>query len=138
MSEEKNQENNVMLTLSDGIKCDNPNCDYTDDSVTLEQLESFIDKPCPKCGENLLTQQDYDNVIAVLEVQQMLNAMSPEELKAYNDFALQRLKELGLPEYDLIKDLDPEAKALVSIDTHGVNKITKIELLDEHKQNTDE
>ena len=43
------------------VTCDNPKCDYTvactDD--TEKSLVLFIDKPCPKCGENLLTKEDY-------------------------------------------------------------------------------
>ena len=46
-----------------GIKCDNPNCDYRDDSIKKEDYLSFVNKPCPKCGSNLLTQKDYDTVI---------------------------------------------------------------------------
>ena len=37
-----------------GIKCDNPNCDYKDMSVR------YLNKPCPKCGQNLLTKHDYN------------------------------------------------------------------------------
>ena len=43
------------------ITCDNKTCDYTipynkdGDTNTLK----YIDMPCPKCGENLLTKEDY-------------------------------------------------------------------------------
>ena len=43
------------------IICDNPRCDFT--IPFSEEEEEFtaiyINKPCPKCGENLLTEQDY-------------------------------------------------------------------------------
>jgi hypothetical protein len=46
-----------------GIKCDNKTCDYNDDSIKKEEYLAFINKPCPKCGCNLLTQKDYDTVM---------------------------------------------------------------------------
>jgi hypothetical protein len=43
------------------IVCDNPNCDfqipYQGESEKL--LLAFINMPCPKCGEVLLTPEDY-------------------------------------------------------------------------------
>ncbi len=44
-----------------GIKCDN--CSYKDDSVKFEDYLEWLNKPCPDCGENLLTQKDYDYCI---------------------------------------------------------------------------
>ena len=43
------------------IVCDNTSCDF---KIPFdEELEEFtilfIDKPCPKCGENLLTKKDF-------------------------------------------------------------------------------
>lgn len=40
------------------VVCDNPTCDHTEgDGMTLDikDLEPYLNKPCPKCGENLLT-----------------------------------------------------------------------------------
>lgn len=43
------------------VTCDNPKCDYTVPytDLTEKYLVLYIDKPCPKCGENLLTMEDY-------------------------------------------------------------------------------
>lgn len=38
-----------------GIKCDNPNCDFSDMTVKYEDYDKWLNKPCPKCGHNLLT-----------------------------------------------------------------------------------
>ena len=43
-----------------GIKCDNPKCNYMDMSVQFEDYPKYINKPCPKCGANLLTKHDYN------------------------------------------------------------------------------
>jgi len=48
------EKNIIQLT----IKCDNPNCDYMNDSVNFNNLEDFLNKSCPKCGENLLTEKN--------------------------------------------------------------------------------
>lgn len=45
------------------ITCDNPTCDYTIVNETRDwetETKQYINMPCPKCGENLLTQEDYD------------------------------------------------------------------------------
>jgi ssDNA-binding Zn-finger/Zn-ribbon topoisomerase 1 len=43
------------------IECDNPNCDYNIPYIEGEKDYSllFLNKACPKCGENLLTMEDY-------------------------------------------------------------------------------
>ena len=43
-----------------GIKCDNTEFDYRDDSVLFEDYHNWFNKPYPKCGENLLTEKDYN------------------------------------------------------------------------------
>lgn len=70
-------ENNAQLNIS-GLKCDN--CDYEDMSIPLEDYEKYIEKPCPKCGHSLLTQADYDQVMAMVQSVEIMNMFSPEEL----------------------------------------------------------
>ena len=43
-----------------GIKCDS--CDYRNPDIVFNDYDNWLNKPCPKCGENLLTQADYDTV----------------------------------------------------------------------------
>lgn len=49
-----------------GIKCDNPQCDFKDHTVRIEDYKQWLNWPCPKCGANLLTQADYDATIALV------------------------------------------------------------------------
>lgn len=42
-----------------GIKCDNPKCSYRDNSVEFDDYPNWVNKPCPLCGCNLLTEKDY-------------------------------------------------------------------------------
>lgn len=48
-----------------GLKCDNPNCDYINYDIPFEQYEQFVDYPCPKCGQSLLTPQAYKMCLAM-------------------------------------------------------------------------
>lgn len=45
-----------------GLKCDADRCDYIDIGVNLKEYKSWINKPCPKCGANLLTPEDYKQI----------------------------------------------------------------------------
>lgn len=52
------------------VICDNPACDYT---VDTDDIESFLDVPCPKCGENLLTKKDLDHFKGMLKFIDRIN-----------------------------------------------------------------
>lgn len=44
------------------IECDNKQCDYVvknESKDPNERIDKFINTPCPKCGQNLLTEEDY-------------------------------------------------------------------------------
>jgi predicted nucleic-acid-binding Zn-ribbon protein len=43
------------------IVCDNPECDYTFpySAESEKTLLVFVNMPCPKCGQTLLTPEDY-------------------------------------------------------------------------------
>lgn len=55
-----------------GIKCDH--CTYKDMNVQPEDYEAWLNRPCPECGENLLTQKDYDMVLHLQEKTAQMNA----------------------------------------------------------------
>ena len=74
-----NEMNNIDMNIS-GLKCDN--CDYSDPSVKLEDYEKSIGKPCPNCGESLLTQEDYDGVMQIVQAVEMLNGFSEADIDA--------------------------------------------------------
>lgn len=52
------------------VQCDNPECDYTV-PTSIENPddcgEDYINKPCPKCGENLLTMEDYIQYVKLVK-----------------------------------------------------------------------
>lgn len=71
-----------------GLKCDY--CDYRDDTVPYSDYPASIGKPCPKCGENLLTQAEYDQCeMMIRKVAKIEKALS--FLKWLNPFHYWRL-----------------------------------------------
>ena len=46
------------------LKCDH--CTYRDNSVTFDQYKDSIGRPCPECGNSLLTQEDYDRCVKIM------------------------------------------------------------------------
>lgn len=41
------------------IRCDAEGCNYISGPVTVQAAIQYINKPCPRCGSNLLTATDY-------------------------------------------------------------------------------
>ena len=71
-----------METKVKGIKCDKPGCGFIDETVSWEDVEKvgreWVDKPCPKCGSNLLTQVDFDSTKRLIFVVTELEKLQEE------------------------------------------------------------
>jgi len=70
-------ENAVKLNVQ-GIKCDNKDCDYREANIPVEEYIKWLNKPCPKCGANLLTQADYDNIMFLMSLEVSMNKVMPQ------------------------------------------------------------
>lgn len=44
--------------MNEVLNCDNPDCGHVEHVGTI--TADMIDMPCPKCGENLLTAEDFE------------------------------------------------------------------------------
>ena len=55
----------VIMEFKD-IKCDNAKCDHYEE-VDFEDYPKYVNKPCPKCGDNLLTREDYNKCLIMLK-----------------------------------------------------------------------
>lgn len=64
--------NNLKMNVG-GIKCDNKECNFNDMTVLFEDYDKWLNKPCPNCGCNLLTQQDYDTVKILMDITGIIN-----------------------------------------------------------------
>lgn len=107
-------EENITYETS-GIQCDTEGCDYADPTVTVDDLINWIDKPCPICGANLLTQADYDNFMKLIDAVKLVNSMSSEELEELYEAS----KDSGIPLVDDLINLgesDPEGSYTMTVE----------------------
>lgn len=66
----------IEMTQDYLIQCDNPDCKLRIPNPTKDPFadtKKYIDMPCPRCGENLLTQKDYDDSMKFLRTIQWVN-----------------------------------------------------------------
>ena len=56
-----------------GIKCDKDECDFIDMNVPNKEYDQWLNKPCPKCGSNLLTEADYKTVKLMIRISKIVN-----------------------------------------------------------------
>lgn len=61
-----------------GIKCDNENCEYENTSIQPNEYAQWIDKPCPLCGDTLLTQNDYNIAKLLFATTSIANNLNPD------------------------------------------------------------
>ena len=115
-----------------GLVCDNPNCDYKNENVLFEDYSEWLDKPCPKCGENLLTQEDYENARLLHLSIDIVNSLSEEELEFFN----KAFQEKGFPDLPIFEDVQDlkfnstNGNVLVEVGTHKEIKIKSIKKID--------
>ena len=57
------------------IKCDNPQCNYEIPLTGKVQnyLKNYINMPCPNCGQNLLTEKDYELSVNMFKYVNFIN-----------------------------------------------------------------
>lgn len=104
---------------SGGLQCDNPVCDWTDPTVKVEDYEKWLNAPCPKCGENVLTEEDYNTTKNLLSMVDMINDL-PDEL--YKEFLKIGETLSGSSNEDLLKKYDlPEdtERVTMTLDLHN-------------------
>jgi hypothetical protein len=85
------------------IQCDASGCDYiTHDGVSNDTLVNWLNRPCPDCGENLLTDADYKEFDNHLKLAKFFNAvvdkvapMSEEELTGQEKVVFAELETDG-------------------------------------------
>ena len=63
----------IKIQKMGGIKCDNPSCTYVNEAVTITDSPDWINRPCPLCGENLLTEKAYIAFQNMLKTIQFIN-----------------------------------------------------------------
>ncbi len=69
-----------------GLMCDNPNCDWRDETIKDCDYPNWLNQRCPKCDEIVLTQEDNDRYF---EFKQFLNLIKDIEIPD-NDLPTQK------------------------------------------------
>jgi hypothetical protein len=111
----------IEITKCGGLKCDNPNCDYVNMNIKVEEYKDWVEKPCPKCGWVLLTKKDYKMSKILLGLVKFLNFILPK--RDEND-----TKDLATMSVKFHGDEKPEIKIEKYRDTYDkVKEITKQE-----------
>lgn len=128
--------NNIEL-ISHGLKCDNPNCDWVDQTIQQDDYSEWINAKCPKCNENVLTLEDYENAMALKEVANLINSFTPEELhEMTKGVDVETLKEEPfLKDAKGLENLsdDIEKKCIISFNTHKEIKIREIKAVQDEE-----
>ena len=65
----------IEIEQAYGIECDNPNCDYKvlNTSSIPDTSDTYLNQPCPECGKNLLTEDDYRRFLMFVKIVNWLN-----------------------------------------------------------------
>lgn len=106
-----------------GIKCDNPKCDYKDDTVKFEDYKDWVNKPCPKCGANLLTEIDFLNTAIMMAAVEATNAKYPDGVPDEEvSYVSVKMNGTGKVEFDM----QDEDKRIVVDPPKDLSSITKI------------
>ena len=64
----------------DGIRCENPSCDYENTSIAPNEYHHWVDKSCPKCGTVLLTENDLNLYKMLMATTTIANKIPDEEI----------------------------------------------------------
>jgi hypothetical protein len=56
----------VKFQEAANLICDNPKCDYVKDAKGAPLTADNVGEPCPKCGDSLLTQEDFNKTLRFL------------------------------------------------------------------------
>lgn len=68
----------IEISKIGGLKCDNPNCDWCDMTIKVEDYKKYIDYKCPKCGENVFTKKDYRFFNFMMGIIRVINFILPK------------------------------------------------------------
>lgn len=128
---EDKQKNIEIISSNEGLQCDNPKCDWTISAIKEEDMVNWIDKPCPKCGENLLTKEDYNLHATLMKSIDFINTLSEEQIDNLNKIYGTELSSKLFNNPEDIEKLMNGGEFNVSVSMHKNIKIDVNEIKDE-------
>ncbi len=109
--------NNIEV-INEGLQCDNPNCDWKDETIKHEDYINWINKTCPLCGENILTEEDYNFSLHITKSIDFVNSLSEDQINAYNELIgiknIEDLKKLNIKSLEHVNDLNEKVIIKIS------------------------
>lgn len=109
---------------SGGLVCDSELCDFEDASIDYADYPKWINKPCPKCSANLLTEEDCNNAVNLNITAILINSLSEEQCLELSELTA-KLKELNqLPNNEMFANaigkelLETEQLLNIQFSTH--------------------
>lgn len=111
--------------IEGGLQCDNPTCDWKGEHIKFEDYKNHINEECPKCGENILTEDDYMNAVLFHAAVDIVNSMSEEDLSKLEDPDLSKIP--GFENADLSNYNKDGKMHTTTINLHNGIKFEKIE-----------
>lgn len=116
--------------IGGGLVCDNENCDFEDMSIKQSDYKDWVDKPCPKCGENLLTEEDFINAERMQLAVELMNSLSEDEINELaNSIDIEALKQTEfLKDAGGLELLSSEGKVSMTVKTHKEIKAVELKL----------
>lgn len=60
-----------------GLKCDAKGCNYINTEIPADEYDSWLNKPCPLCGANLLTEEDLIATKFLMQMVKLTNSIYP-------------------------------------------------------------
>lgn len=124
------EQKNIEM-IGGGLVCDNENCDFEDMSIKQSDYKDWVNKPCPKCGENLLTEEDFINSEKMQLAVNFMNSLSQDEINEFADcIDIEALKETPfLKDAGGLELLSSEGKVSMTVKTHKEIKAVELKLL---------
>lgn len=129
--------NGFSETSKHGLQCDEKDCDYVYILNKDESYDQYINASCPKCGANLLTQQDYDTLMEMFKIMNEVDettiagAVFPEHIQELIDKLQEPDKQVklkiefvdGVP---VMSSDDPEVQGFIdAIEQYKTEQIKK-------------
>ena len=116
-------EKNVEYTIK-GLKCDH--CDWKDDDILFEDFPKWLNKECPVCGANVLTESDYNNTLQLVSMMDLIHTLSEKELKKLSSIIGADENSLSPEQRVFMENCNPKDRVVTTIDIHNGIKIIDI------------
>jgi len=130
----------IEVLRDGGLQCDNSECDYTNMDIHTDDYKEWIDAPCPKCGENLLTEDDFLRSLALRETIDMINSMSQESFDMFMEIMPASTKKEFIDsgffkDAEGIETIDESVDDVeITVSTHKEVKAIKIKKVEDKKK----